>query len=287
MPKRKGGEKRKMNKTSNKKILLGITMCILLVVMCIEPTSAESSGIQAEVVDFTEGGHLETDFDVYIMAEWWYLNGVATLVSSDGEKEDVGFFVVLAHQESPMFRGLSPMLTFYGIYFDDNITAFDRVRTFIPREDVSQYIALHTPYVYYRYPDGLKEMHGSALTGYDLKYVSEDTNVDMDLFFQTNVDKTIDQAEHPLNFTTYERSYGTLHGSILLDGKRYNVTHAEGYMDHMIAVSSGRWIRDMHGWSWSEVTTKNYQAVAYAVRGPDDGYDVSSSNYRVRQKIQL
>jgi hypothetical protein len=105
-------------------------------------------------VDFTEGGHLETDFDVYIMAEWWYLNGVATLVSSDGEKEDVGFFVVLAHQESPMFRGLSPMLTFYGIYFDDNITAFDRVRTFIPREDVSQYIALHTPYVYYRYPDG-------------------------------------------------------------------------------------------------------------------------------------
>jgi len=116
-------------------------------------------------------------------------------------------------------------------------------------------------------------MHGSALTGYDLKYVSEDTNVDMDLFFQPNIDKTIDQADHPLNFTTYEHSYGTLHGSILLDGKRYNVTHAEGYMDHMIAVSNGRWIRDMHGWSWFEVTTKNYQAVAYAVRGPDDGYD--------------
>jgi hypothetical protein len=111
-------------------------------------------------------------------------------------------------------------------------------------------------------------MHGSALTGYDLKYVSEDTNVDIDLFFQTNVDKTIDQAEHPLNFTTYVHSYGTLHGSIHLDGKRYNVSHAEGYMDHMIAVSNGRWIRDMHGWSWSEVTTKNYQAVAYAVRGP-------------------
>ena len=274
MPKRKGGEKRKMNKTSNKKILLGITMSILLVVMCVLPTSAEESfGTQAKIADFTEGGHLETDFDVYFMAEWWYLNGEATLVSSDGEKEDVGFFVVLSHQESPMFRGLSPMLTFYGIYFDDNTTAFDCVKTKVPREDVSQYIALHTPYVYYRYPDGLKEMHGSALTGYDLKYVSKDTNVDMDLFFQPNIDKTMDQADHPLNFTTYVHSYGTLHGSILLNGKRYNVTHAEGYMDHMIPISSGRWIRDMHGWSWFEVTTKNYQAVAYAVRGPDDGYD--------------
>jgi len=30
---------------------------------------------------------------------------------------------------------------------------------------------------------------------------------------------------------------------------------------------------DMHGWSWFEVTTKKYQAVAYAVRSLDDGYD--------------
>jgi len=30
---------------------------------------------------------------------------------------------------------------------------------------------------------------------------------------------------------------------------------------------------DMHGWSWFDVTTENYQAVAYAVRGMDDGYD--------------
>ena len=256
---------------SRKKILLGITMSILLVVMCVVPASAESSGIQAEVADFTEGGHLETDFDAFFMAEWWYLNGNATLVSSDGEKKDVGFFVVLQHQESPMFRGVSRMISFYGIYFDDNTTAFDRVRTSVPREDVSQYIALHTPYVYYRYPDGLKELYGSALTGYNLKYVSADTN--MDLFFQTNVEKTIDQADHPLNFTTYERSYGTLHGSIQLDGKRYNVTHAEGYMDHMITIGFYQWIMDFRGWSWIEVTTRNYQAVAYAVRGMDDGYD--------------
>ena len=260
-----------LKKTNRKKILLEITMSILLVVMCVVPASAESSGIQAEVADFTEGGHLETDFDAFFMAEWWYLNGDATLVSSDGEKKDVGFFVVLQHQESPMFIGLSRMISFYGLYFDDNTTAFDRVRTSVPREDVNQYIALHTPYVYYRYPDGLKELYGSALTGYNLKYVSADTN--MDLFFQTNVEKTLDQADHPLNFITYEHSYGTLHGSILLDGKRYNVTHGVGYMDHMIPISSGPWLMDMHGWIWFEVTTKNYQAVAYAVRGPDDGYD--------------
>lgn len=260
-----------LKKRSRKKMLLGITMSILLVVMCVVPASAESSGIEAEVADFTEGGHLETDFDAFFMAEWWYLNGNATLVSSDGEKKDVGFFVVLQHQESPMFRGVSRMISFYGIYFDDNTTAFDRVRTSVPREDVNQYIALHTPYVYYRYPDGLKELYGSALTGYNLKYVSADTN--MDLFFQTNVDKTIDQADHPLNFTTYERSYGTLHGSIQLDGKRYNVTHAEGYLDHMITIGFSQWIMDFRGWSWIEVTTRNYQAVAYAIRGMDDGYD--------------
>ncbi len=259
-----------LKKTSRKKILLGITMSILLVVMCVVPASAESSGIQAEVADFTEGGHLETDFDAFFMAEWWYLNGNATLVSSDGEKKDVGFFVVLQHQESPMFIGLSSMVSFYGVYFDDNTTAFDRVRTVVPREDVNQYIALHTPYVYYRYPDGLKELYGSALTGYNLKYVSADTN--MDLFFRTNVEKTIDQADHPLNFTTYERSYGTLHGSIQLDGKRYNVTHAEGYLDHMIFIRNAPGITDFHGWNWLDVTTKNYQAVAYAIRRLDDGY---------------
>jgi hypothetical protein len=41
----------------------------------------------------------------------------------------------------------------------------------------------------------------------------------------------------------------------------------------MIPISSGPWLMDMHGWIWFEVTTKNYQAVAYAVRGLDDGYD--------------
>jgi flagellar basal body-associated protein FliL len=62
-----GGEKKKkMKKTS--KILLGITMSILLVVVfCIVPISSASTGTQT--ADFTEGGHLETDFNVLTTAQ--------------------------------------------------------------------------------------------------------------------------------------------------------------------------------------------------------------------------
>ncbi len=261
-----------MNKTNSKKIISGLTISMLLVMMCTVPF-----GTQAKPADFTEGGHLETDFGVNFMAEWWYLNGEARLVSSHGEKRDLGFFVVMAHQESPMIVSpdgtqLSQLLTFYGLYFDNGTTTFGYNSTYVPQIYLDNYIALHTPYVDYMYPDGLKRFYGSALPGYNLNYMSDDMN--MDLFFQTNIDKTIDQADGPLNFTTYERSYGTLHGSILLDGKRYTVTHAKGYMDHMIPItnSGGTWPMDMHGWCWSEVTTKNYQAIVYAVRGLDDGY---------------
>jgi len=46
----------------------------------------------------------------------------------------------------------------------------------------------------------------------------------MDLFFQPNIDKTIDQADTPLKFITYGNSYGILHGSIILDGEKYRIT---------------------------------------------------------------
>ena len=265
-----------MNKKNSKKILLGLTISILFVMMFVASATADSSGTPAKV-DFTEGGHLETDFGANFMGEWWYLNGEARLVSSHGEKRDLGFFVVMAHQESPLFRQdetqLSHLLTFYGLYFDNGTTTFGYDAIYVPQIYLDNYIALHTPYVDYMYPDGLKRFYGSALPGYNLNYISEDMT--MDLFFQTNIDKTIDQADEPLNFTTYERSYGTLHGSILLDGKRYTVTHAKGYMDHMIPItnSGGTWPMDMHGWSWTEVTTKNYQAIVYAVRSLNDGYD--------------
>lgn len=256
-------------------IKVGNIMSILLVVMCVTGLS-----VAAPTEDFTEGGHLETDFGVNFMAEWWYLNGDARLVASDGEIRDIGFFVIMSHQESPMFGldspvNISHLLTSYGIYFDNGTTIFNYTETYVPQAVVSDYIALWTPYLDYTYPDPyyLKRFYGSALPGYRLDYTSDD--IVMDLFFQTNNDKTIDQADLPLNFTTYEHSYGTLHGSIILDGKRYNVTQAEGYMDHMIPVSDsgGTWPMDMHGWSWFEVTTKKYQAVAYAVRSLDDGYD--------------
>ena len=256
------------------RIKVGNIMSILLVVMCVTGLS-----VAAPTADFTEGGHLETDLGVNFMAEWWYLNGDARLVASDGEKRDIGFFVIMAHQESPMFvisgTQLSQLFALYGIYFDNGTTIFDCTEAYVPRTDVGDYIALGTPYVDYTYPDpyDLKRFYGSALPGYHLDYTSDD--IVMDLFFQTNNDKTIDQADLPLNFTTYEHSYGTLHGSIILDGKRYTVTQAEGYMDHMIPVSNsgGTWAMDMHGWSWFEVTTKKYQAVAYAVRSLNDSYE--------------
>ena len=259
-----------MNKIS--KILLGLTL-LLVVVMCIVPASADSS---ANMADFTEGGHLETDYNVDFMAEWWYLNGKATLVSSEGEEKDLGFFVTLAHQESPMFVSLngtqlSHLVTFYGLYFDNGTTTFNYTETYIPQTTVGNYIALHTPYVDYVYPDGVKRFNGSALAGYNLNYTYD--GMVMDLIFRPKVEEIIDQVEHPLNFTSYERSYGTIHGSILLDGKRYNVTDAEGYREHVIPIGSRPWPMEMHGWSWVEVTTENYQAVAYAVRGLDDGYD--------------
>ena len=255
-------------------IKVGSIMSILLVVMCVTGLS-----VAAPTEDFTEGGHLETDFGVNFMAEWWYLNGDARLVASDGEIRDIGFFVIMSHQESPAFSqdsvNFSHLLTSYGIYFDDGTTIFNYTETYIPQAIVGDYIAIGTPYVDYTYPDDLKRFYGSARPGYNLDYTSD--AVVMDLFFQTNNDKTIDQADLPLNFTTYEHSYGTLHGSIILDGKRYTVTQSEGYMDHMIPIGDRplpmcTWPMSMHGWSWFEVTTKKYQAVAYAVRSLDDDY---------------
>ena len=258
-------------------------MSILLVMMCVTglsvaaPTTLGPIGTQSKIADFTEGGHLETDLGVDFMAEWWYLNGDARLVASDGEERDIGFFVCMGHQESYMFdmggQQHSHLLAFHGIYFDNGTTAFNYIDTYdVPQADVGNYIALGTPYVDYMYPYGLKKFSGSALSGYNVDYIAD--GVVMDLFFQPNVGKTTDQAGTPLNFTTYEHSYGKIHGSIILDGKRYVVTQAEGYMDHMIPVSNvGTWPMDMHGWTWFEVTTKKHQAIAYAVRSPGDGYD--------------
>ncbi len=257
-------------------ILTGIVLGIMLLSIF---ASAEAL---VQNSDNSDGGHLDTDFGTVFMAEWWYLNGQAILVSSEGEKKDIGFFVVFAHQESPIFKGLSQMLTFDGIYIDDYKKDFNYLDTFVSRENVSNYIAMHTPYVDYSYPEGLKTLSGSASAGYSLKYTT-DNNLMMDLFFQPDVDNTIDQAVSPLNFTTYERSHGILKGSMVLNGIKYKVTRADGYMDHMIPVGDLPWPMNMHGWNWFEVTTENYQAVAYAVRNVSDGY----SNYSYKHLTLL
>ena len=249
-----------------KRILSGIVLGIMLLSLF---ASTQVSGQNA---DISEGGHLETDYGVNFMAEWWYLNGEATLVSRDGMTKDIGFFVVLGHQESlEMLGGSSHMLTFYGLY-DNNNKHFNYMDTYIQRENVTKYIAMHTPYVDYSYPDGLKKFNGSASYGYTLNYTTGN-DLAMDLFFQPDVVNTIDLAASPLNFTTYERSHGTLKGTIVLNGKKYKVTRANGYMDHMIPVGNNPWPAYMHGWNWFEVTTEKYQAVAYAVRSTNDSYN--------------
>ncbi len=227
------------------------------------------------LLDFTEGGHLETDFGANLIAEWWYLNGKTKLVASDGEVKEAGFFVVMAHQESPFIAGpggvqLSHLLTFSTLYLEGEAPTFYYTETYVPQITISHFVSLHTPYVYYVYPGGARRYCGSARTGYSLNYKSDD--MDADLVFLPRTVKTIDQAEQPLNFVTYEHSYGTLSGSIVLNNKTYTVKRGEGYMDHMIPSSSQPWPMDMHGWSWSEVTTEKYQAVAYAIRSLNDSY---------------
>lgn len=231
------------------------------------------------LLDFTEGGHLETDFGANMIAEWWYLNGKLSLVADDGDEvNDLGFFAVLAHEESPLFadpngKQLSHLLTFSGLFPDRETPTFYYTETYVPQVTVSHFVSLHTPYVYFGYPGGLQRFCGAALTGYRLNYKSD--VMDADLVFWPVAEKTIDQADQPLNFITHEHSYGTLGGSIVLNGKTYQVKYGggEGYMDHMIPSSSMAWPMDMHGWSWSEVTAGDYQAVVYAVRSLTDGYE--------------
>ena len=257
---------------------------ILPVLMCTEQTPSSVKTIVVSIrtktnqEDITEGGHLEKDFDTDFMAEWWYLNGTAILVANDGEKKDIGFFVVLAHQESSFFvnpagKQLSHMLTFSGFYSDGSTDDFYFAETHVPQDDLDKYIALGTPYAKYLYPDGSKKFNGSKASGYKLSYTAD--GLEIDLLFQTNIDKTTDQADQPLHFTAYEHSYGTIQGSILVGSKKYQITQGEGYMDHMIPMTckGGTWPMDMHGWNWFEVTTEKYELVAYAVRGIEDGYN--------------
>ncbi|AKB35779.1 hypothetical protein MSSAC_1189 [Methanosarcina siciliae C2J] len=252
-----------------------------LLLVCLTGTAgAEPGNGNAAVLDYTEGGHYDTDFDADFMSEWWYQNGDMRLVGEDGEKKNLAFFIVLVHQESPTIfydsengTQLSNLATFYGVYPYEEATSHNYTLTFVPRNEIENYIGFHVPYLDFNYPEGLRKFYGSALEGYRLDYAYD--NMQLNLFFKPRIEKTIDSAAEPVNFTTYEYAYGKLEGSVVLDGKRYKITQADGYFDHMTPYTNNQpvWEMEMHGWSWSELTTDSYQTVFYGVRGPEDGYD--------------
>ncbi|WP_255336203.1 hypothetical protein [Methanosarcina sp. KYL-1] len=261
-----------------------MTLLLLLFILCFADVSAAETGEEPSgnlaYPDFTESGHYDTDFNASFMSEWWYQNGDMRLVSEDGEKRNLAFFIVVTHQESPeLFRDpdsglqLSNMATFYGLYPYGEATAHNFTQVFIPRSDIENYIGFHVPYLDYTFPEGLRRLYGSSFEGYGLDYTYD--NLQLDLVFKPRVEKTIDSAIEPVNFTTYESAYGKLEGTVVLDGKEYVVTQADGYFDHMIPYTTTLpvWEMEMHGWSWAELTTDSYQTVLYVVRGLEDGYD--------------
>lgn len=231
-------------------------------------------------MDYTEGGHYDTDFNASFMSEWWYQNGDLQLVGKNGEKKNLAFFVTLVHQESPTLfynsstgEQFSNLVTFYGLYPYGEATSTNYTTCFVPEENIGNYVGFHVPYLDFTYPEGLMSCYGSAFKGYQLDYAYD--NMQLNLLFKPLAEKTIDSAPDPVNFTTYEYAYGKLKGNVVLDGKKYKVTQADGYFDHMIPYTNDQtvWEWEMHGWSWSELTTDSYQTVFYGVRGPEDGYD--------------
>jgi hypothetical protein len=199
------------------------------------------------------------------------------LLSMDGERRDLGFFVVVGHQESAeMLYGVSQLYHFYGLYEVGTPPVFYYEENFISRSKIDDYIGFRTPYVDFKYPfygDDVT-MSGSGLQGYQVHYVPVGNDLAMQLFFQPKVIKTIDQADYPVPFNTYERANGSLYGSISLDGKRYWIMSGEGYFDHMMPRGlTGAWTWEFHGWNWFEVTTDSYQATFYGTRSLEQGYD--------------
>jgi hypothetical protein len=183
--------------SKHKKSVIVLGLFLFAIVSMFSGTVGANTS-DTKTLDYTEGGHLETDFDVFFMSEWWYLNGKATMIADDGDIKDVGFFVVFGHTESPSIITdgiqLSHLSAFHGLYLEDE-NEFEYVETFIPRSIVGNFITLHTPYVSYAYPGALKTLSGSANSGYYMNYVSE--NFTSNLSFEPETDNTIDQAGYP------------------------------------------------------------------------------------------
>ncbi len=70
-----------------------LIVSVLAIVMCSLYTQVEARTTPPGcMIDINEGGHLDTDYGTMFMAEWWYLNGSATLVGERGERRKVRFF---------------------------------------------------------------------------------------------------------------------------------------------------------------------------------------------------
>ena len=255
-----------------RKLLETFAATIILLATVIFLTVAKADN-KLSANDLTEGGHLETDSGAYFLAEWWYLNGKLELEAADGEKRSVGWLSVMGHQESPSITDgniqLSHLLKFSALYHEDGTNRFVYNETFIPRSDIYNTIGIHKPYLMFHYPGTPSTFFGSASTGYTVN--DELENIDFAIFFKPRVEKTMEQTEAPLNFTTYEYANGKIGGTITIDGKQYIIKKGNAYFDHMVPTAEVPWPIKMSGWSWAEVTTPRYQAVIYAIRSLADG----------------
>jgi hypothetical protein len=224
--------------------------------------------------DLTEGGHLGTDSGAFSFAEWWYLNGKLELEAEDGEKRSVGWFSTMGHQDSPSITDgniqLSHLFKFSALYNEDGTNHFVYTDTYIPRSAVNNFIGIHKAYLLFHYPDTPSAFFGSAATGYTVNDQLE--NIKFSMFFKPQVNKTLEQAGTPLQFTTCVYANGKIGGTITIDGKQFFVKKGNAYFDHMIPTADIPWPMKMNGWSWAEVTTQRYQAVIYAIRSLDDGF---------------
>jgi hypothetical protein len=269
--------RRRVNSGGNCVRVVGVSLVSLLLLAVASFAYADN---KLSANDLTEGGNLESDTGANFLAEWWYLNGHLQLEAEDGEKRAVGWFAVMGHQESPLINDgmgnqLSHMLKFSALYDEDGTNHFVYNETFIPRSFLEYAIGIHKPYLAYHFPMTSSTFFGAASTGYT---VNDQLNgINFTMFFKPGVEKTVDQSEAPLNFTTYEYGNGKIGGTITLDGKQFFVKKGNAYFDHMIPTSPDTpWPTKMNGWSWAEITTHKYQAVIYAIRSLEDGFDAYS-----------
>ncbi|MCK7488959.1 MAG: hypothetical protein MZU79_00980 [Anaerotruncus sp.] len=131
------------------------------------------------------------------------------LVGEDGEKRNLAFFAVMAHQESPTLFNISGVkysqpATFYALYPYGGTVTHNYTRMLVPRSEIENYIEFHVPYLNFTYPGNYGRFYGSGSKGYGLNYTYD--NVKFRSFFTPRAQETTDQAIEPVNFTHLRKS---------------------------------------------------------------------------------